>query len=443
MDGSYRADVMVLVDGREVAKVRGLKRSDGLRSIDAPLPKDSRFLTLVSLDGGNGISHDQVGFGDPVLKADPMPELSAFDRELLATLKLERESLESELRKMGSLELKNRKRQVYAVVPQTSIPEVRLLDRGDPEAPVGEALVPVAVSALKMLEPNLGDLSSSEGERRAALAKWITDARNPLMSRVMVNRLWHWHFGQGLVDTPSDFGLGGGRPSHPELLDWLAAELSRRGWSLKAMHRLILTSATYKQSSRYSPDAIGVAVDAGNRLLWRQNSRRIEAEAIRDAVLAVSGKLNAQMGGPGFEDFKYQEAYAPIYTYVTADQPSLWRRSIYRYIVRTTPDRFMTTLDCPDPANLTPRRMTTTTPLQSLALYNNDFMLRQARYFAKRVENEVGEEAVEQVRRGFALALGRNPTKEEEKLGVKFVREESLFSFCRALLNANEFVYVD
>jgi hypothetical protein len=294
-----------------------------------------------------------------------------------------------------------------------------------------------------MLDPHLGTRESSPGERRAALAHWITDPTNPLAGRVIVNRMWQWHFGQGLVDTPSDFGFGGGRPSHPELLDWLAAELMRKRGSLKSLHRLIVTSAVYRQQSRFDDQAPGHAVDADNRLLWRQNPRRIEAEAIRDAVLMVSGKLNRERGGPGFEDFTYQDAYAPIYTYITADEPALWRRSIYRYIVRTTPNRFLTTLDCPDPANLTPQRLTTTTPLQSLALYNNDFMLRQARYFAARVEREAGSDIEAQVQRAFQVALARDPTPREAELGQAFVQHNSLFALCRAVLNSNEFVYVD
>ena len=294
-----------------------------------------------------------------------------------------------------------------------------------------------------MMNPSLGDQTSSEGERRVALARWITDGKNPLTRRVIVNRVWHWLFGQGIVTTPSDFGLGGDKPSHPKLLDYLAEELSRKRGSLKSLVRLIVTSETYKQRSRRENASNPKAMDAVNRLLWRQNPIRIEAEAIRDSVLAVSGKLNLQRGGPGFEDFKYQEAYAPIYTYVTADKPSLWRRSIYRYIVRTTPDRFLTTLDCPDPANLTPKRMTTTTPLQSLALYNNDFMLRQSRYFAQRLEREAGKEPSSQVRRAFELAFGRPVTKKELELSLVVIREHGLFTFCRSLFNTNEFVYVD
>jgi hypothetical protein len=290
----------------------------------------------------------------------------------------------------------------------------------------------------------LGTIESSEGGRRAALAHWITHPDNPLTRRVIVNRLWHWHFDKGLVDTPSDFGFGGGRPSHPQLLDWLAEELVRHNWSLKKMHRLILNSQTYQQLSYVNEGAESARqIDTDNRLLWRQNPRRLEAESIRDAVLRVSGKLNTEIGGPGFEDFQYQDTYAPIYTYITADRPELWRRSIYRYVVRTTPNRFLTTLDCPDPANLTPSRMTTTTPLQSLALYNNDFMLRQANYLADRVQREAGDKPNDQIRRAFELAFGRQPKEAEMTLATNFVDQQGLFGLCRSLFNSNEFVYVD
>ncbi|MDA1006391.1 MAG: DUF1553 domain-containing protein, partial [Verrucomicrobia bacterium] len=345
-DENAFADARVFLDGKTVAEFRKLKRADGLQRIDIPLPEEARFLTLMSTDGGNGISMDQIGFGNPVVSSDAI-KLSPADIEHLDNLREERRALDDRTGASASSK-------VFAVVPQEKMPEVRVLLRGDAESPTGDPLEPGAMAALQMLDPDLGELAATESERRAALARWITDPANPLTARVIVNRLWHWHFGQGLVATPSDFGFGGGSPSHPELLDWLATELVRRDWSLKAMHRLILNSATYRQDSRHAGDAPGQAIDAGNRLLWRQNSRRIEAEEIRDAVLFVSGKLNSTAGGPGFEDFDYKEAYAPEYTYITADKPALWRRSIYRYIVRTTPNRFLTTLDCPDPANLTP-----------------------------------------------------------------------------------------
>jgi len=323
------------------------------------------------------------------------------------------------------------------------MPEVQLLVRGDPESPQGDGLAPAAVSALAMLDPHLGTLQSTEGDRRAALAHWITDSANPLTSRVIVNRLWQWHFGRGLVATSSDFGFGGDRPTHPELLDWLSAELIRSGGSLKGMHRLIVTSQTYRQQSKFTPDSRGKAIDEGNRWLWRQNPRRIEAEAIRDAVLVASGKMNHHPGGPGFEDFTYQEAYAPIYTYITADEPRLWRRSIYRYIVRTTPNRFLMTLDAPDPANMTPMRSTTTTALQSLALYNNEFMLKQSQYFAARVEAEAGDQVGDQVRQAFLIAFGRRPSNVESAMSASLVDQIGLFALCRSLLNANEFVVID
>ena len=157
----------------------------------------------------------------------------------------------------------------------------------------------------------------------------------------------------------------------------------------------------------------------------------------------ISGKLNDQSEGPGFEDFAYKQAYAPEYNYITADSPKLWRRSIYRFVVRTTPNRFMTTLACPDPANFTPKRLNTTTPLQSLALYNNDFMLRQARYLAKRIEKAAGSKPENQVDLAFRLAFKRSPHPDESKLSKTVVEKEGLFVLCRSLLNANEFVYFD
>ncbi|MCS7469377.1 DUF1553 domain-containing protein [Stieleria sp. ICT_E10.1] len=433
--GPHRADAWVFVDGRNVAEFKQLGREDGLQPIDLELSAAVRFLTLVSTDGGNGMGHDQIGFGDPRIRPKTSPTRSDADAHRIETLRGERDQVTAELDALGPPP------RFYGVVAEKDLPEVRLLTRGNPETPSGDVLPPSALSALAMLDPELGTVTTDEGQRRVALARWITSIDNPLVRRVIVNRLWYWHFGQGLVDTPSDFGFGGGRPSHPELLDWLAEALVHHDWSLKAMHRLIVTSDTYKQSSRHREPA--AKVDAENRLLWRQNRQRIEAEAIRDAVLFVSGKLNLRRGGPGFEDFDYQDAYAPIYTYTTADRPELWRRSIYRYIVRTTPDRFLTTLDCPDPANLTPKRITTTTPLQSLALFNNDFMLRQARYFAQRIGREAGTDPAAQVDRAFALALGRQPSQQEAQLATEFVDRQGLFALCRSLFNLNEFVYVD
>lgn len=438
--GNFRADAWIFVDGRKTAAFRGLNRDAGLQSVDVALPSDARFLTLVATDGGNGISHDQIGFGDPLVSLSQLPEMGADDQQRLDSLRIEQTELNNELAALGPPP------RFYGVVTEDQSPDVHLLVRGDPESPTGPALPPAAIEALTMLDAQLGGLDADPAIRRARLAQWITHRDNPLMRRVIVNRLWHWLFGRGIVDTPSDFGFGGGRPSHPELLDWLATQFDRNNGSLKAINRLILTSETYKQSSAIRRSQFtqrALQSDSDNRLLWRQNPRRIEAESIRDTVLLVSGKLNLQRGGPGFEDFEYQDAYAPIYNYVTADAPGLWRRSIYRYIVRTSPDRFLTTLDCPDPANLTPKRLTTTTPLQSLALYNNAFMLKQAEYFADRIRQEVGSDTTSQVRRAFQIALARDPSNEEIDLARNIVDDQPLFTLCRVLFNANEFVYVD
>ena len=192
------------------------------------------------------------------------------------------------------------------------------------------------------------------------------------------------------------------------------------------------------------PDAAAaLAVDADNRLLWRHSPRRLDAESLRDATLSVSGCLNDAMHGPGYRDFDYEEAYAPVYRYVTPDAPDLWRRSIYRFVVRSTPHAFLTTLDCPNPANLAPARLETTTALQSLALLNNDFMLRQAGHWARRLEREAGPDPAAQVLRAYRLALAREPDGAEAAAAVALVNSAGLPQFCRMLLNTNEFLFVD
>ncbi|HBJ34088.1 MAG TPA: hypothetical protein DDZ51_04865 [Planctomycetaceae bacterium] len=361
---------------------------------------------------------------------------------LLDRLRADAQRLDQELKSLTEPS------KVYSVVSQPSPPAVRIQRRGDPENE-GPAVSPGSFSWAKHAKADFGDDQTPEASRRLALANWITHPDNPLTARVIVNRLWHHHFGQGLVRTPSDFGLGGDTPSHPELLDFLARELISSGWSLKHIHKLILMSDVYRQSSLGSSDSKRASqVDASNRLLWRQNPRRLDAETLRDSVLSVSGKLNEEQGGPGFRDFRYTEAYAPIYDYITPDKPELWRRSIYRFVVRTTPHPLMTTLDCPDPANLTPVRPQTTTALQALALSNNEFMLQQARFMAARIESESKVESKVEatdaaVKRAFELAFQRQPTESEIEAATSLVDDDGLFALCRALMNANEFVYID
>jgi hypothetical protein len=433
-EGEMRAEYRVYLDGE--MQVQGvIGRKEGATDIGFEIPETARFMTLFSTDGGNGIGHDQIFFGDAKLQSATPKNTDQDEGARLTKLEAEQESLKAQRKQLGPPP------NVYAVVADEKLPMVHVLDRGDPESP-GEAVAPAALSWVdEHLAAAIGDAEMPESERRLALANWITDPRNPLTRRVIVNRLWHWHFGQGLVTTPSDFGLGGDTPSHPELLDFLADKLLSEDWSLKAIHRLMVSSASWRQQSKWRQKP--AAVDAQNRWLWRMNPRRLTAEEIRDAVLSVSGKLNRERFGPGYKDFDYKEAYAPIYTYQTADRPEVWRRSVYRFVVRTTPQQFMTALDCADPANLTPKRLTTTTALQSLALYNNDFMLRQSRYLAERLQLESKGEVADQIALAFRLALGRPPGDEEKNAAARLLAETDLFTFCRSLLNSSEFVYLD
>ena len=425
------AGFAVYLDGVQMATGRLDQASPG-EPLDILLPDQARHLTLVATDGGDGIGHDQIWFGDPRIEGTPSRPV---DEPALAVARARITTVRQELAALPETET------VYGPVVQQP-PPVQLLLRGDPEKPLGE--IPPSLPGWIAVPVTSPLADATDGVRRRALADWITDRAHPLTPRVIVNRLWHHHFGTGLVDTPSDFGSGGGRPSHPALLDWLAAELVDHGWSLKHIHRLICTSKTWRQRSHGFPGvAAGMTVDSGNRLLWRMSPRRLDAESYRDAVLTVSGTLDPARGGPGFRDFRVTEAYAPIYETIPVDRPELRRRSIYRCVVRGTPDVFLTTLDCPNPANLAPVRARTTTALQSLAILNNDFTLRHAAAWAERLGREAGNLPADQVRLGFQLAFGRGPDREEAAAGEALVVQVGLLQLCRMLLAANEFSVID
>jgi len=343
-------------------------------------------------------------------------------------------SLEAEYAKLPQVEL------AYAVLSETP-PAMHVLHRGDTESPT-DLVAPAGLSAVKSLPVELTDTDSPEGARRVALARWLTDRANPLTARVMVNRLWHYHFGRGIVGSPGDFGFNGERPSHPELLDWLASEFQKRSWSIKEMHRLIMLSSTYQQSSRHDEKA--AAIDADNRLLWRMNRRRLAAEEVHDSILAVSGKLDLAMGGPAFRPFRYQFRKSPVYDYHdTADRPERWRRSVYSFIVRSTPNPFMDVLDFPVPSSCTPARSSTNTALQSLALLNDPFVVQQAEHFVARLVGDCGEDVGRQVNTAYRTAFGRQPSERELDRALRFIETHDLFRFCRAIFNTNEFLYVD
>lgn len=320
---------------------------------------------------------------------------------------------------------------------------VHLLRRGDIRKPVRE-VGPGALSVIDAL-PGRFELpdTSRESARRSALADWLAHSDNPLTWRSIVNRVWHYHFGRGLCNTPNDFGRMGNQPTHPELLDWLAVWFRDEAkGSLKELHRLILTSETWRQSSRAAPNQI----DADNRLLGRMNRQRLDAEVFRDSVLRMSGRLDLTMGGPGIEQFKKSKGAqaTPALDYKAYDwqSPGANRRSIYRVVWRGIPDPFMEAMDFPDLGLLAPKRGFSVSALQSLTMLNNDFVLYGSEWFAKRIEREC-EELDDHVRRAVELAFLRAPSHDEQLRFVAYVRKHGLAAFCRLLLNSNEFLFVD
>jgi hypothetical protein len=325
----------------------------------------------------------------------------------------------------------------YAGVFQQPGPTHRL-HRGDPMEK-REAVPPGGIRALGSAFELAED--SAEAERRRRLAEWITCERNPLTARVLANRVWLHHFGEGLVSTPSDFGANGSRPSHPELLDWLAVELIRQGWSLKSLHRLIVLSSAYRQSSR--PGARALSLDAEARLLWRFPPRRLEAEPIRDGILWLSGALNLRMGGPGFDVFEPNDNYVHVYIPKETFGPGEWRRMVYQFKPRMEQDVTFGVFDCPDSAQAAPKRPRSTTPLQALSLLNSPFVVEQAALFAVRLRREAGDEARSQVRWAFELAFSRRASEREESAALDLVQAHGLEAFCRALFNASEFLFLN
>lgn len=322
---------------------------------------------------------------------------------------------------------------------------IRIFRRGDPAKPGAEA-APGALSAITALKARF-DLPNpkDEASRRAALANWIADPANPLTWRSAVNRIWHYHFGRGLCDTPGDFGRMGGVPSHPELLDWLAVWFRDEAHgSQRALHRLIVTSEAWQRQSRADPAA--AALDPDNRLLWRMNRSRLDADCYRDAVLAVSGRLDLTMGGPAIAHFtsKPGPQTTPVLDYdaFDRDSPGAARRSIYRLVWRAIGDPFMDALDFPDLGLLAPVRGFSASPLQSLALFNNGFVLHSSRHFAGRLEMS-GTTMEDRIRAAFQFALQRPPTAEELTEFTALATQSGLAAAGRVLFNSSEFLFVD
>ncbi len=370
------------------------------------------------------------------------------EEEIVARLTDEQRAVRKELVKrraqlldeQSKLSLQS-KMKIYTVAPSNP-PPTNFLRRGD-VMDVGPVVAPGAVAAIAGVDSDFGlPPNAPDAHRRHKLAEWLTSRDNPLFARVIVNRLWHYHFGTGIVATPNDFGFNGGRLSHPELLDWLAGKLIENDYRLKPMHRLIVMSSAYRQTSRFDERAI--QVDAGNRLLWRKSPQRLEAEVLRDSILQVSGKLNLKRGGPGFEDVSITPNNGTTY-YEPLDREddNLNRRTVYRFWPRGGRSALLDTFDCPDPSATAPRRSVTTTPLQALSLLNNAFVLRMAGHFAARVQREAGDEPAKQVERAYQLVFSREPDDEERQLAVDLVAKHGAAALARALFNSNEFVVAE
>lgn len=370
------------------------------------------------------------------------------EAQLVAELTPEQRDRRSELRKQTAqlqgivTQLRAGQRfKVYAVVPRNP-GEMRVHIRGD-VTDFGDVTPPAGVSAIQGPTSDF-ELAANANDalRRTSLAKWITSEDNPLFHRTIVNRVWHYHFGTGIVETPNDLGFNGGRPSHPDLLDWLAVYLRDNDYRLKTLHRLVVTSSTYRQGS--APRREAELVDADNRYLWRHSPNRMEAEIVRDSMLDIAGILNLTEGGPGYRDVKIiPNNGTTYYEPFDAAGAEFQRRTVYRFAARGGRISLLDTFDCPDPSSMAPRRSVTTTPLQALSLLNSPFAFRVSADLSKRIEREVGADQAKQAQRAWNLVLSRDPVEEELTWSVQLAEKHGLATLCRALFNCNEFIVIE
>ena len=394
--------------------------------------------------GGNAIHAVEIDNGDLALQlysgeADRTDVIAATADERLA-----QENLESVDKQLANLTLVN----IHTVNAGRPAP-MQIRHRGD-VMQVGDVVSPAGLKAIVGVLSDF-ELSpdASDTDRRTKLADWITDRDNGPFHRVIVNRIWFQHFGSAIVDTPNDFGFNSGKPSHGELLDWLAVWFRGNGYSIKELHRLIVTSDTYQQSSspRDNPTrVVAEQIDRSNRLLWRYNLRRADAEYVRDSMLDVSGQLNRRQCGPGFKDVRTDAVGAARY-YVAIDPigAEFNRRTIYRWQARGQRSSLLETFDCPDPSTTSPKRNVTTTPIQALSQWNHPFVIRMAESLAVRVRDEVGADAdpSEQVTHLWRLVLGRLPSDDEKSNSIEMIKRHGLPLVCRVLLNSNESIIIE
>ena len=439
------------------------KNHEAVFVLKEPIPGGSRI--TVELDQLYGEGH-VIGRARLGITGDPNPALTAnpIPNEIATILAVEPQKRTDSQRKelarhvlLARLDTQlaalPKPQQVYAATtefetlgnfkaPKGPRP-VHMLRRGEVTKPGPEAK-PGTLSCVQGPAPFAVADAANEAHRRAALAKWLTDRENGIVWRSIANRVWHYHFGRGIVNTPNDFGKMGAAPTHPELLDWLAVRFRDGGGSLKDLHRLIVTSETYRQSSAHNPEY--AKVDADNAYLWRMNRSRLDAESVRDAILAATGRLDSTMGGHSARHFTLAAGVhiTPVVEYekFDVDGSASRRRSVYRFIFRTLPDPFYEALDCPDASQFTPVRAASVTALQALALLNDKFTVRYAEHFAERLEREA-QSPEDQMRRAYELALGRPATDSEAKRVADYAQKHGLANACRLFFNCNEFLFVE
>ncbi len=426
--------------GRPETIERVVFSSDRLNAIGANATFVADYRIAVSMDGQHWRHVAGSGDRSPVNAAHRRQRLidgaiTNDEQQRLAGLRRESRQVAEQIAAVEPLPA------MWAGTFRQPDPAVHVFQGGDPQRK-GPQVVPASLSACDQTAVGYRlPADAPEGQRRLALARWLVAEDHPLTARVLANRLWHYHFGSGIVSTPSDFGFMGDRPSHPHLLDWLASLVHRYRWHMKPIHRLIVTSETYRQSAAHR--AGPARRDAACRLLWRFPPRRLAAEEIRDAMLCVSDLLRSSGGGPGFRLYRYLEDN--VATYVPSDDhgPDTYRRAVYHQNARAARVDLMAEFDSPDCAFATPRRAATTTPLQALTMLNHDFTLDVARALAKRLRREAGaDHHGEQVRRAFALLYGRLPADEEQDAAVAFLKKFDWPALARVLLNSNEFIYL-
>ena len=394
----------------------------------------SNYQVELSLDGRTWTTvashHNRLPHRQPDLdRLITLEALNPPDRTVFESTEAQLQAAEAQLKQIPPLPL------AYAGVFKQPAEPVYLL-KGGSVMQRGDPVPPASLSTLSHANFTI-PLNAPEGEARLQFARWLADDRNPLTPRVIVNRLWHYHFGHGLVATPSDFGYNGERPSHPELLDHLAQRLIAHGWRLKPLHKEILLSAAYQQSSAANPAA--ARVDADARLLWRFPPQRLQAESIRDTMLHVAGVLNPERGGPSFRLYKYTVDNVATYFPLDTFGPETYRRSVYAESARSISTELLTVFDCPDSSLPEPRRVSTTSPLQALSLLNHSFTLDMAQALEKRL---AATPAGERIQQAFLLTYGRPPEPAELTRSEQLITKHGFAHFVRALFNTNEFLYV-